>query len=88
MASGIRSLTQPINNEDTPDSTADQDAWLALTRAMMDQFGKIIPHMELMDNQNEVHALVEAAWTTFALHRQAMILDKYVELELAKTTPD
>ena len=93
MASGIYSLnTSSIddssNNEDAPDSSADRDAWLALSGKIMDQLSKIIPMMEVMKNVSDMHAIVEASWTAFALHRQAMLLDKVIELELSRSMPD
>ena len=85
MASGIHSL---IDNVDTPESSADQDAWLALSGKLMDQLGKMIPMMEVMKNITDACQLVEATWTALLIHKHALTLDKYVEIERAKHFPE
>lgn len=77
-----------IDNEDSPETSADQDAWIALSEKLMDQLGKMIPMMEVMKNTTDACALVEATWTALAIHKQALTLDKFVELTRAKTSVD
>lgn len=64
-------------------TSADQDAWLAMARAVREQFAKQIPLMGAMKPE-ELKAFVEAMGDLRWLELRAHSHDKAIENELAK----
>ncbi|MDB5310688.1 MAG: hypothetical protein JWO38_4890 [Gemmataceae bacterium] len=70
-----------------PETTADQDAWIALWEQIRLRLGELVPLIPAMkpdEAKQVVDTVLAAQWG----HFQALTLDKRVELELARATAD
>jgi hypothetical protein len=71
-------------NDDTPTTSADQDAWLEFARAMRAAVAKRVPHVAEMAPA-ELVQFVYAGRAVMQLDAGARTFDEAVELQLAKT---
>lgn len=75
------------SGDDASNTTADQDAWVALTEAMREQLSRIVPTMPAMQ-PGELEKFVEASNGVMWMHFRAVAWDRRVELELARTAAE
>ena len=74
-------------SDDEPVTSADQDAWVSLATAVRAELAKMVPRIPAMTPE-EINDLIAAIDGARCSHVNALLFDKLIELESAKTSAD